>query len=163
VSARDAGKLISEKSRRMLEPSLATLRQLSFDPIADAKNLEQRLARLHVLADELTGNPLISAIYVGHADGSFMLVRALDHPAQRARFKAPPRANFVVQSMTPNASGKLVGEFLFYNADNQLLQRQPEPGYNFDPRTRGWYQSASGTVAATLSKPYVFLPRNRWV
>ena len=156
LSARDAGLLISEKSRRMLEPSQSTLRQLSFDPIAGAKTQAQRLARLHVLADELAANPLISAVYLAHADGSFLLVRALDHPAMRERFNAPPKANFLVQSMAKDASGRLVGEFLFYTANNNLLQRRAEPAYRFDPRTRGWYQSAVRTSAPTLSAPYVF-------
>jgi len=156
LTARDAGLLISEKSRRMLEPTQATLRQLGFDPIADATTLDQRLARLHVLTSELVANPLLTAVYLARADGSFLLVRGLSHPAMRERFDAPAQARFLVQSMSRHGAGPLKGDFLFYDADLRLVQRQSEPQYRFDPRTRGWYQKAVGVDTAVLSVPYVF-------
>src|SRR6188508_3035798 len=74
-SARDAGLLINEKSYRMLEPAQATLRLLTSTPLIQATTLEQRLLQLRTLSDVLIANRLMSAVYVGYADGSFFLVR----------------------------------------------------------------------------------------
>lgn len=156
LKAHDAGQLITEKARRLLEPSQATLRQLAFDSIADAKTLDQRIARLHVMADELTANELVASVFVGYADGSFLLIRPLEQLDMRTRFEAPPRANFMVQSRTRNKAGKLESEFLYFNAQNKLLSRHSKPEYDFDPRTRGWYQSALTTSYSVLSPPYAF-------
>ena len=74
-TARDAGKLITEQARRMLEPAQSTVRQLGFDPIATATTLDERLQRIYVLSEELAVNELVSAIYVGYDNGDFVLAR----------------------------------------------------------------------------------------
>ena len=154
-AAKDAGLLITEKTHRMLEPAQATLRLLATDPIVNASTLDQRLQRLRTLSDVLTSNNLASAIYVGYNTGDFMLVRPLDTPELRQRFDAPPKANFLVQSVEVKA-GQPVGEYLFFNASRELIERRAKPDYKFDPRTRPWYQSSSQTSASLSSAPYVF-------
>jgi HD-GYP domain-containing protein (c-di-GMP phosphodiesterase class II) len=155
-TASDAGQLITEKSRRMMEPAQATLRLLASDPLANARNLDERLARLRTLSDVLVNNPLASAIYMGYDDGSFFLVRPLDTPEMRQRFQAPPKSNFLVQSLQTQANGQVVGEFLFFTANRQLIERRSQPDYRFDPRGRPWYQTASETSATMASSPYIF-------
>jgi HD-GYP domain-containing protein (c-di-GMP phosphodiesterase class II) len=155
-TASDAGQLITEKSRRMLEPAQATLRLLASDPLANARNLDERLTRLRTLSDVLVNNPLASAIYMGYDDGSFFLVRPLDTPEMRQRFDAPPKSNFLVQSLQARANGPALGEFLFFSANRQLIERRSQPDYRFDPRARPWYQTASVTSATMASAPYVF-------
>jgi HD-GYP domain-containing protein (c-di-GMP phosphodiesterase class II) len=155
-TARDAGLLITEKSHRMLEPAQATLRLLTSSSLATATRLDERLSGLQTLSDVIEANELISSVYVGYSDGSFFLVRALDLPQTRERFKAPPRSNFLVQSVEVGKGGKFTGEYLFFNADRELVERRPQPEYKFDPRTRPWYQSAQGTSSATFTQPYVF-------
>jgi HD-GYP domain-containing protein (c-di-GMP phosphodiesterase class II) len=155
-TAADAGQLISEKSRRMLEPAQATLRLLASDPLANARNLEERLARLRTLSDVLVNNPLASAVYMGYGDGSFFLVRPLDTPEMRQRFNAPPKSNFLVQSLQAQPKGQALGEFLFFTANRQLIEHRSQPDYRFDPRARPWYRSASETSATLASAPYVF-------
>ncbi|MDZ7938602.1 MAG: HD domain-containing phosphohydrolase [Rhodoferax sp.] len=155
-TASDAGQLITEKSRRMLEPAQATLRLLASDPLANARTLDERLTRLRTLSDVLVSNPLASAIYMGYDDGSFFLVRPLNSHAMRQRFGAPPKSSFLVQSLQMQANGQRVGEFLFFNANREFLARQAKPDYRFDPRVRPWYQNASGSSATLSSAPYVF-------
>ena len=155
-TASDAGQLITEKSRRMMEPAQATLRLLASDPLANARNLDERLARLRTLSDVLVNNPLASAIYMGYDDGSFFLVRPLDTSEMRQRFQAPPKSNFLVQSLQTQANGQVVGEFLFFTANRQLIERRSQPDYRFDPRVRPWYQAASETSATMASSPYIF-------
>ena len=123
-TASDSGILVNERARRMLEPVQATLRQISFDPIASAKTLDERLDRLFVLSEELTANGLLSSLYVGYQNGEFILVRALDKPALRTLVDAPKRANFLVQARTRVKNEQTIGEYLFYNADGKLIERR---------------------------------------
>lgn len=155
-TARDAGKLVNEQARRMLEPAQSTVRQLRFDPIASASTLDERLQRMYVLSEELAVNELVSAIYVGYDNGDFVLARPLDRPEVRRRFEAPPMANFLVQTVTQQAGGAHQGQYHFFTADGREIERRTQPDYVFDPRTRPWYQAVAGSGAPTLSAPYVF-------
>lgn len=155
-TARDAGKLVTEQARRMLEPAQSTVRQLAFDPIVTARTLEERLERLYVLSEELAVNELLSALYVGYDNGDFILVRPLDLPETRRRFDTPPMANFLVQTVTHQPDGSALGEYRFYTANGKLVQRRVQADYRFDPRTRPWYQAVADTGGSVLSPPYVF-------
>ncbi len=155
-SALDSGNLVSEKAHRMSEPAQATLRMLSTDPLAEAKSLEQRLLRLKTLADVLISNSLAEAVFVGYTDGSFLLVRSLDRLQTRKKLNAPPKANFLVQSVSVLANGKTKGEYLFFSANLILLERRARPEYQFDPRSRPWFAVSTRTDAQLLSDPYVF-------
>ena len=154
-SARDAGLLITEKSHRMLEPAQATLRMLSSGSLATAHTLDERMLRIRTLCDVLVSNDLMSAVFVGYQDGSFLLLRTLEVAAVRERIKPPPRANFLVQSVQMQG-GKPVGEFLFLDADRRLLERRAQPDYRFDARTRPWYSKAMGASDSVFTEPYVF-------
>src|SRR5690606_19993132 len=156
MAARDTGQIVAERARRIIEPGSISLRMLAFDPIVDAKRLDDRLARRSVLAAELTENPLVSAIHVGYENGDFLLMRPLDRRDVREQFQAPPQANYLVQSVTLGDDGKRHGLFLFYDARNELVLRRPQPDYRFDPRTRPWYIGAMDTVSTVTSRPYVF-------
>ncbi|WP_424251742.1 HD domain-containing phosphohydrolase [Castellaniella sp.] len=156
MAARDTGQIVAERVRRIVEPGSTSLRILAFDPVVDAKRLDDRLARRSVLATELAENPLLSAIHVGYENGDFLLMRALDRRDIRERFQAPPQANYLVQSVTLGDDGKRHGLFLFYDAKHDLVMRRPEADYRFDPRERPWYIDAMETVSAVASNPYVF-------
>lgn len=155
-AATDAAALINERARRMLEPSQATLRQLASDPLAHATTTAQRIARIRVLADELAANPLLSALYVGYESGDFFLIRSLEVPEIRQRFAAPPKANFVVQTVFTTPGGVRSGEWIFFSANLQVLSRLPQPDYTFDPRNRPWYLNAQKAAKSVLTEPYVF-------
>jgi HD-GYP domain-containing protein (c-di-GMP phosphodiesterase class II) len=155
-TAQDAGQLIVEKSHRLLEPAQATLRLLATTSLVQATTLDERLKGLETLSGVLTSNSLASAVFIGYADGAFLLVRPLDDPELRKRFESPPKSNFLIQSVEVQTDGSRVGEFLFFNAGLELLERRVKPDYQFDPRTRPWYQTASQTDASLSSAPYVF-------
>ena len=155
-TANDTGQLINARARVLLEPTQSTLRQVSFDPIVDARTLSQRIDRLYVLSEVLTVNPMISAIYVGYDNGEFLLARPLDNAAIRARFKAPGGANFMVQARTRQNNGKILGEYIFFDANSLIEERRAIPEYQFDPRERPWYKTANETTDSVLSSPYVF-------
>ncbi|MGB6009500.1 HD domain-containing phosphohydrolase [Castellaniella sp.] len=156
ITARDTGQIVAERARSFVEPASLSLRLLAFDPVVDARRLDERLERRSVLATELTENPLVSAISIGYENGDFLLMRALDRRDIRERFQAPPQANYLVQVVARGDDGNRHGLFLFYDAKNDLVMRRPEPDYQFDPRARPWYIGAMDTVSTVTSRPYVF-------
>jgi hypothetical protein len=86
------GIIINEKTRRILGPARATLAQLVFDPLGSADTRLQRELRLHVMAQVLLNERLVSAVYAGYENGDFFLLRPLGSPAMREQYQAPPRA-----------------------------------------------------------------------
>lgn len=155
-SAQDAGRIMTERSRRIIDPAVATLRQLAFDPITQAATLDDRLARIGAFSADLVANALVSAVYVGYPNGDFLLVRSLERPAQRELFAAPRTARFLVQTITHTPSGQQQGQYRFYTADLQLLALREQADYHFDPRTRPWYATADRSIAPAISAPYIF-------
>jgi HD-GYP domain-containing protein (c-di-GMP phosphodiesterase class II) len=152
----DLGNLVNEKSRRIVGPAQATLRQLSFDPLTRATRLEQRFERVVVLADILQHNPLLAAVYAGYPNGEFFLLRRLHTPELRQLFDAPGQAGWLVQSMTRAQSSRLVGQWHYLAPDLRPLRTQNLPDYQFDPRSRPWYDNALRTPGQQLTAPYIF-------
>ncbi|WP_284078921.1 HD domain-containing phosphohydrolase [Herbaspirillum aquaticum] len=155
-SAEDAGRIMTERSRRIIDPAVATLRQLAFDPITQATGLDDRLARIAAFSVDMVANPLVSAVYVGYPNGDFLLVRSLRGAEQRDFFTAPANAAFLVQSILRDGAGAQHGQYRFYDGELKLLSRRDEPGYRFDPRTRPWYATADRSLVPAISAPYVF-------
>lgn len=152
----DIGALINEKSRRILGPAEATLRQLSFDPLSSASRLDARFERLVVLADILDHNPLLAAIYAGYPNGEFFLLRRLNTPELRQLFDAPAQSGWLVQSITRRRDGGMVGQWHYLDSRLQRLRTQVLPDYQFDPRGRPWYDGALRSKGQHLTAPYIF-------
>lgn len=155
-TTKDAGTLITERARLALEPTRNSLRQLSFDPIAIAETLNERLDRAFVLTEELAANHRISAAYVGYTNGDFILARPLRTQQSRQRFNAPDGSVYLIQTVTELPEGLREGEFWFMNRDGLIMTRREQPEYQFDPRVRPWYSSALAANKVTVSAPYVF-------
>lgn len=155
-SAAQLGVTVNERIRRLLDPAQNTLRLLSYDGISQTDNLPARLERLPMLAENLRANRTLSALYVGYPNGEFLLIRALRTTKARQALKAPEKTFYLVQSQTLGEQGALVGEWRFYDARLQLLQRQERPDYRYDPRQRPWYKDAYAGKGTVLTQPYVF-------
>jgi HD-GYP domain-containing protein (c-di-GMP phosphodiesterase class II) len=152
---------VSEKIRRMLEPSQALLAQLTLDPVTEAATLDERLSRLRALVQPLRQSPLIAMVYVGYTDGDFFLVRPLPADAADRPSAAPPETRYVVQSVTHDAAREPLATWLFYDANLNLLGSEPRPDYVLDPRTRPWFANATNTDTQQLTDPYVFYTTSR--
>jgi HD-GYP domain-containing protein (c-di-GMP phosphodiesterase class II) len=155
-AAHDAGLLITEKSKNMLEPAQASLRLLANDSISGSTTLEDRLLRLRPLSEVLASIPLASAIYVGYHDGSFLLMRPLPTVQAHKNFDAPAEAQYLVQSVEVKPDGGRVGQFVFMDAGRGILERRVKDDYRFDPRTRPWFKSVSKAEPSQVSEPYIF-------
>jgi HD-GYP domain-containing protein (c-di-GMP phosphodiesterase class II) len=148
---------IAEKVKRTLEPAAAQLNFLVRGTLSQATTLPDRLREVPLMADALQHNPLLDAIYIGYPNGEFVLFRFLGgDDAMRSRLQAVSGAVLAVQSITLDATGKSVGEYRFYNADNNLIGSRIDPNYHYDPRSRPWYESAVAQTGMVMTRPYAF-------
>jgi HD-GYP domain-containing protein (c-di-GMP phosphodiesterase class II) len=133
----------------------STLAMLSFDPVHAATTLEQRLASLPLFREALDGNERITALYVGYADGDFFQVVPLRTTTQRAFYRAPEHASYLVWSIE-RALGQAAGRYLFFDRALNSLGARPGEGASYDPRQRRWYQAAMASTGVRVTAPYVF-------
>lgn len=160
-SAQQLGVLLNERAERLLDPAEGALRILSFDPLVQAQTLEQRLERLPVMTETLRSNRTLSAVYAGYANGDFFLLRRTRKGAQLGERVMPEAAAFLVQSVEQGvAEGEVAGRWLIYDAEGKQLENWPQPDYQFNPRTRPWYQDAIARPGLILTDPYVFFTTN---
>ncbi|SEG82202.1 HD domain-containing phosphohydrolase [Marinobacterium lutimaris] len=141
----------------LLSPVKSTVQMLSRDPIAEAPNLAARRARLPVLVTALGTSSLLSSVYVGYSDGSFVLLRRLRYTPVKESVSAPKDAAYLLQSIERGAFNQIDNALWeFYDADLKLLETRDKPDYDYDPRSRPWYASAAVTTDTVLTSPYIF-------
>ena len=142
-----------------LLPMKSAIRILAETALVTGKRHEDRLSQLGPMAAALIQNPSAGSVYAGTTDGSFVLMRNLkDRPKDRATFNAPEQAMFLVQSVNRDRE-PAVGRFDFYDASLTRIASLAKPDYQFDPRTRPWYEQASrtGTPDGIIqTAPYIF-------
>jgi HD-GYP domain-containing protein (c-di-GMP phosphodiesterase class II)/HAMP domain-containing protein len=147
---------LSEKVQRILLPARNQITLLAHSAFSSADTLARRLDEMPLVLDALNENPITDAIYVGYPNGEFILFRPLRNDTVRQQVKAPAKATLLVQSMTQDAVGTMLGEYRFFDEDRKLLDARFMPNYNFDPRTRPWFQSAFKQHNTVLTEPYLF-------
>ena len=147
---------LGEKVQRILEPAESQLALLAFSDLSQADTLARRLAELPPILDAMTRNKLVDASFVGYPNGEFILFRPLRNAEARAAFDAPAEATMLVQSITKDAAGVMLGTYQFYAPDGHLLDSVFKPDYHFDPRTRPWYKAADQADSTILTDPYPF-------
>ncbi|TDF81047.1 HD domain-containing phosphohydrolase [Pseudomonas sp. H9] len=155
-TAQQLSRTINERARRLLDPALSSIQLLAYDPLSKASNLPQRLDRLPLLVASLNANKMLSAVYAGYPNGEFLLVRVLRDDSVKQRLHAPPEATYLVQSISLDNNGQLLGEWRFYDGQLSLLKHEAKADYHFDPRTRPWFIAGMNSTSTALTKPYVF-------
>ena len=139
-----------------LRPARITALLLSRTPLLSGAEHGQRLAQLPVLAAALQANPSLAAVYGGTANGSFVLLRRLANDEILRQTRAPEHASYLLQSVDRN-SGVAHGQFLFYDDKLRLLATSEQPDYDFDPRTRPWFELAQAHGDSVVqTAPYLF-------
>lgn len=140
----------------------ASLQWLSHDALARATSVDERLQRLPVMADLLDGSPLISAVYAGYGDGSFLLLRKLPPAPERDLLKPPQGSHYLLQHIdrsrqdTGDAGTETDAFWQFYDRERVLLEHRAMPDYQYDPRARDWHRLAGTANGTVVTLPYVF-------
>lgn len=147
---------LSEKIQRILGPARNQITLLAHSGFSGADTLSRRLDELPLIMDALNENPITDALYIGYPNGEFILFRPLRTETYRTLVRAPTGATLLVQSITQDVSGTMLGEYRYYNDRRKLLDARFMPAYKYDPRTRPWFQTAAKQNEPILTEPYVF-------
>ncbi|MFZ6710533.1 HD domain-containing phosphohydrolase [Undibacterium sp. TC9W] len=121
------------------------------------KDLNERLTHVNYLAKAIISVKSATSAYVGFASGEFFLLRqyAKSNGGQDV-FKAPTKTTWIVQSTSTDA-GKMVEHQVYLDERLNEISRQQIPLRNYDPRQRGWYETAMKNASqANVSEPYYF-------
>lgn len=156
ATARQLAISVDDRIRAIAGPPAAALAVLSHDPVARAANLDQRLLRLALIADILESSGIVSAVYVGYDNGDFFLLRKVRRQSAGRFQDAPPNTRYLLQSIERDPQNRPMPEWQYYDHNLELLARSKPTTYNFDPRTRNWYQRARESGVTELTDPYVF-------
>lgn len=155
ATARQLAISVDDRIQAITAPPSTALAVLSHDSLAGANTLPQRLDRLPVLADILTSSDIVSAVYAGYQNGDFVLLRKVRSSGILQFPDAPDETRFLLQTIT-HGGNQTPGQWYFFNADMQVIEERPVPEYNYDPRTRPWFNAAQASDATELSAPYAF-------
>lgn len=137
---------ISSARRQLIQ----TLKMLSLDPLISLHSLPKQLDRLSILFEALRQNKIANDFYIGYPNGDFLLLRRLNNSSVNA-------LQYRLQVVHHNAQGQIDKAFWQnYNLNKPTQPRQHRPNYQFDPRTRSWYQDAQKTPSVISTKPYRF-------
>jgi HD-GYP domain-containing protein (c-di-GMP phosphodiesterase class II) len=107
------------------------------------------------LAEVLTRQRQLDAIYTGYDNGEFMLLRPIRDDTARQRLSAPRDAAFMLQ-VIDGAGGALRSRREFLDATLTRIAESADPAVDFDPRVRPWYVGAMKKSDISLTDPYVF-------
>lgn len=155
ATARQLAISVDDRINAITQPPATALAVLRHDALNQRSNLDQRLQRLPVIADVLASSSIVSAVYAGYDNGDFLLFRKV-HSSGSLQFPdAPENTRYLLQSLERKGQKRL-GIWRFYNEALGLLEHRVLKHYDYDPRTRPWYQNALAGNTLQLSAPYVF-------
>lgn len=146
-----------EEVENLMRPAQMAVRLLSHSSLADATTLAQRRQRMALMRDALESSPVLQALFIGYADGSFFYMRPLRDEGERATYKAPPSAAFLVQSVDHDA-GRAAGRYIYLGADLHVIGEANAADFagRYDPRARPWYTAALASGTLVRTDPYMF-------
>lgn len=146
----------SARVHSLYGPALIFTEQLAVQRLAQATSLAQRLDSLNYIVTGLQLNPELASAYIGYPNGDFFLVRPLGESAALRNLLDPPgRTLWIVQSIE-HEGDVARGEYLFFDAQLNLLARRLAPDYRYDPRTRPWYHAAQTHDEINVGEPGLF-------
>ena len=137
-------------------PVSTSVRLLASSPISEARELEERMQHLPLLAEVINNEPQIAGFHVGYANGDFFLIIPLKNDDIRAVFSAPDEAFYLVNHISHSATGENRQVRIFLA---EQLEPVGEPIFSvtdFDPRLRPWYQAAESSAIIQVTSPYKF-------
>jgi len=149
-----SGKSTILELQRIYDPVEGFVKTLANHPIVNTKTTNDRLQYLSYLRSGLDTGTAMSAVYIGFEDGSFFLLREI-RENYKPNFSIPEGSKYLVQTIEV-AEKRSTVLFFFYNAKLEKLDSIVPENYEYDPRTRDWYQSAIAQNETIRTDPYVF-------
>jgi len=155
TTARQLARTVDDRIRAIIRPPELALALLRHDPVIRRETPAERLGRMPIISEVLDSSEIISAAYVGYDNGDFFLLRKILSSGSVQFPDAPPDSHYLLQSLERDG-GQSQGVWQFYDRELQLLEQRNLDTYDYDPRSRPWYQAAQADTSPKLSSPYVF-------
>jgi class 3 adenylate cyclase len=119
--------------------------------LANAKTFAARLAAKDDLWPILAANRFVHAAYAGFRNGDFIFLRRV-LPADDAPPSIRDRVVYVLRTIQ-NENGKKHARFFYYDGNRRLIGVRDPVTYDYDPRTRPWWNAS--TTEVTVTPPYL--------
>ncbi|RBA25536.1 HD domain-containing phosphohydrolase [Herminiimonas fonticola] len=152
-----ASREIAGEINGIIGPANTTVELLSYHRLAYAETLEERMASFNVLQPTLNNASGMTSIFIGYASGDYLFLHRISSEEERIRYRAPAGSYYQLRSIE-RSNGNGEAKYIYLDADMQVLGEEVHPEYaaGFDPRQRGWYQSAMAANGTVTTKPYLF-------
>ncbi|MFO7188992.1 MAG: HD domain-containing phosphohydrolase [Pseudomonadota bacterium] len=146
------GREIQLDFERVFQPVGRFVDVLAAQPLVEARTLDERLRALPVLHRAFRDGS-VAAVYAGYNDGSFFLMRVLHN--EHRQFGAPDGTRYLVQSIERGTRSPRP-TYIYFDAELRELGRRRAPEYDYDPRSRTWWQAVPQAGDRAFTEPYVF-------
>ncbi len=162
-----AEQLMESKSRRIFvqidnlyKPLSYLVQQASTLPAVGTKPTLQTHPAQDYMINAMKIYKQIQIQYIGFQDGDFYGIYSLNENyigSMRENTHAPEDAAFaIVRQYTPATQNAPVRLWRYLNDKEQTIGSYKERNVSYDPRNRGWYQSANENGGIRKSAPYLF-------
>jgi hypothetical protein len=137
-------------------PVATSVNLLASAEIAKARNLDERMQHLPILAEVLRDEPQMAGFGFGYANGDYFIMRQLNTTHLRTVFTAPEAAVFMVDHVSHNEGGENRQKRIFLTEYLEPVGETIFSQTSYDPRTRPWYQEAGASSKIQVTSPYLF-------
>lgn len=145
------GAAINDSFARFRLEISAVLATATGSRLAEARTTAERINFRDDLWPLLESNPLVASAYVGFPNGDSLTLRRL-----RSGDAVPSywfsRATYAIFGGHP-ANGSVEERYWLYGSARDFVMNGRMPNYDFDPRTRPWFEVPANRV--TFSAPFV--------
>ncbi|HTJ94273.1 MAG TPA: cache domain-containing protein, partial [Pararobbsia sp.] len=147
---------VTNESRTSVDNRLSRVDMLAklfaSDPDAMQYDTASQRAFIQRIRVVLDATPIVSAVYLGYDNGSFVLLRRLTSKVARDALRAPDEARYMLEIVTPKSSHGTAVALL--DDTLSMVGTASYDAASYDPRTRDWYAQARRSNDAILTDPY---------
>ena len=136
---------VSDKTINYMQPAERIINQIKYLIENGKLDYRNKDVFLSFLKNTLENNKEIGAIYLGMPDGNFMMTKRMVDGSYSTRVITRTKNNVIIDWTHENIENEI-------NFPDEMLL--PDEGY--DPRERGWYQSALDKKSLVWEDVYVF-------
>ena len=137
-------------------PVATSVRLLASAAISEARNLDDRMQHIPILAEVLRDEPQVAGFGIGYTNGDYFIMRPLNTIHLRSVFEAPAEAVFMIDHISHNENGENRQIRIFLTEHLEPVGDSLFSQTSYDPRVRPWYQKAGVSSAIQVTSPYLF-------
>ena len=137
-------------------PVSTSVRLLASAEISEARNLDDRMQHIPILAEVLRDEPQVISFGIGYTNGDYFIMRTLNTTHMRSVFEAPEEATFMIDHISHNETGENRQKRIFLTEYLDPVGETLFSQTSYDPRVRPWYQQPGTSSEMKVTSPYLF-------